>query len=71
MGIVLPLDVLVDRRGRVDAVDHEVELAVVVEIGIRRAVRKAGLLDAPFLALIGERQVAVVPEHMVGYAIAM
>src|SRR2546429_6320630 len=35
MDVVIGLDVLVDRGRRVDVIDHEVELAVVIEICIR------------------------------------
>ena len=66
MGVVLGLDILVDGGGRVDVVDHDVEPAVVIEIGIRRAERKARLIHAPCFGLVGERQVTIVSEDIVG-----
>ena len=59
------LRVFVDRRRRVDVVHDEIELAVVVEIDIGRAVGEARLVNAPRVTHIGEGQVAVVTEHAV------
>ena len=69
-GAVPRLDVLIDRRRRVDVVDDEVEPAVVIEVGIRRAVREAWLPQAPGLGLIPEGEVAVVAEDVVRDTIA-
>src|SRR5437879_433397 len=69
-GVVLMLDVFVDGRVRVDVVDLDVEPAVVIEIGICRAVRKARLVYSPFFGLIGERQITVVPKDIVGQPVA-
>ena len=71
MGVVSWLDIFVDGRGRVDVVDHQVEPAVVIEIGIRRAIGEARLLHSPCFRLVGERQIAVVMEHIVGQAVAV
>ena len=71
MSVVLGLDIFVDGRGRVDVVDHEIEPAVVVEVGVRRAVRKSRLVHSPLFGLAGERQIAVVSEHIVGQPVAV
>ena len=47
MGVVLGLNVFIDERRPVDVVHHEVEPAVVIEVGIGRAVREARRADAP------------------------
>src|SRR5258705_12631524 len=54
------LHILVNGRRRVDVVDDEVETSVIVEIRIRRAVREAGLVEAPCVALVAKGQVAVI-----------
>src|SRR6266550_1896424 len=41
MDVVIGLHVLVNRGRRVDVIDHEIELAVIIEIRIGRAIRKA------------------------------
>ena len=69
MRIVLGCDILIDECGRVDVIHHEIEPAVVVEIGIGRAVRIAGLVHSPCCGLVGERQVPVVPEDVVGHPV--
>ena len=65
MDVVIGLDVLVDRGRRVDVIDHEVELAVVIEIRIGRAIRKAPSIHAPLLGHVRERQVTLVPKQVV------
>ena len=57
---------MIDERRRVDVVHDEVEPAVVVEIGVRGAVREARLIHPPLRALVGKGEVAVVAEEVVG-----
>ena len=71
MGVVLRLDVLVDGRGPVDIVDHQREPAVVVEIGVRRAIREARLVHSPFGRLVGKRQIGIVAEDIIGQPVAV
>ena len=66
MCIVLGLHVFVDECGTVGVVHDEIELAVVIEIGVGRPVRKARLIHSPFFGSVGERQVTLVPEDVVG-----
>ena len=66
MGVVLGLHVLVDEGRSIDVVHHDIELAVVIEIGVRRPVRKARPLHPPCLGAVGERQVTLISEHVVG-----
>ena len=63
------LDVFVNRRGRIDVVHDEIELPVVVQIDVGRAVRVARLCHAPRLAHVVKRQIAVVAKHEIGYAV--
>src|SRR3979411_66405 len=64
MRVVYGLDVMVDEGRCVDVVDHEVEPAVVVEVGVCCAVRVAGLIQAPLTGLVGERQITVVSKYV-------
>src|SRR6266436_5978542 len=65
MDVVIGLDVLVNRGRRVDVIDHEIELAVVIEIRIGRAIRKAPSIHAPWLCHVRERQVTLVLKQVV------
>ena len=71
MCVVFRLDILVDGRRRVDVVDDEIELAVVIEVGVGRAVREARLVQSPVLRHVRERQIPVVPEDVVGHAVTV
>ena len=66
MCVVLGLHVFVDECGTVGVVHDEIEFAVVIEIGVGRPVRKARLVHPPFFGSVGERQVTLVPEDVVG-----
>ena len=57
--------VLVNRGGQVDVVDHQIQVTVVVQIGVGCPVAVGGLGDAPGLTDILEAQVAVVFEEVV------
>ena len=70
MRVVRGLDIVIDERGRVDVVHHEVELAVIIEVGIRRAVREARTAHSPRVCLVGEGKVTRVAEDVVGLIIA-
>ena len=59
-------DVLVDERPCIDVVHDEVQPPVVVQIGVRRAVREARVGQPPGDRLVGEGEVAVVAEDVVG-----
>ena len=62
-----PLDpVLEDEGGPVEIVDHEVQVAVVVQVGVRRPGGVTRDIHPPRHRAIAERQVAVVPEEGVG-----
>ena len=57
--------VLQQRGRRIEVVDHHVEIAIVVEIRHAHALGNGLLIEAPFLAGLGELQVAQVPEGKV------
>jgi hypothetical protein len=61
--------VAVHECGHVGVVDHQVQVAVVVEIGVGRAVGVAGHVQPPVGRLVGEGEVAVVAEGIVGDAL--
>ena len=71
MSVVLGLDIFVDECGRVDVVHHEIELAVVIEIGISGAIRKARLAHPPFFGSIGKCQISLVPEDIVRHLVTV
>src|SRR5687768_18548395 len=58
-------DVLVDKCGRIDVADDEVETAVVVEVRVRGAVRESGTLNPPLSGHVSESQVAGVAEDII------
>ena len=64
--IVLGLDVVINECRRIDVVHHQIELAIAIEVGVRGAVRKARLFQPPLFRLVGECQVAVVAEQVIG-----
>src|SRR5690349_1132488 len=70
MGVVGGLDILVNGRGGVDIVDHEIERAVVVEVGVGGAVGKARMIQSPLSGSVRERQVAVAAEDLAGDLVA-
>ncbi len=58
--------VAINERFVVDVVHHQVEGPVAVEIAVRGAVREVGRGETPGGALVGEREIAVVVERVVG-----
>ena len=58
--------VLENERGSVEVVDHEIQVTVVVEVGVRRPGGVARHVQPPRLRAIAERQVSVVLEDVVG-----
>ncbi len=58
--------IAVDRGRFVDVVHDEIERSVTIEIAVRGAVRGAGRIQTPVAAAIGKRQIALVPERVVG-----
>src|SRR5437763_1802845 len=58
--------VLEDERGPVEVVDHQVQVAVIVEVGVRRPGGVALYVQPPGPRPIAERQVSIVPEDVVG-----
>ena len=65
MRVVSGADVLIDEGRRIDVAHHQIELAVVVEIRVRRSVRETRLIHPPGAGHVGEGQIAVVAEHVV------
>ena len=61
----------IDERFRIDVVDHKVKVPVVVQVCVRRAVRKGGVAQAPVLRLVGERRPRFfpvdIPVDIIGY----
>ena len=64
MCVVAWCDVLVDEGGAVDVVHDEIQPAVVVEIGVCRAVGVSRLPESPLFARVGEGKVAIVAEDV-------
>ena len=64
--IQLACVIAINRGGRVDVVDDEIEGTVVVEVDVRRPVREAGYSDPPRSRDIGKCQVAIVVKQVVG-----
>ena len=58
--------VLEDEGGPVEVVDHEVQVAVVVEVGVGRPGGVARHIQPPRLRPIAERQVSIVLKDVVG-----
>ena len=56
----------VDRSGLAVVVDHEIEVPVGVEVPQRRAEAHAEMIEPPPRALLGEAEVATIPEGVVG-----
>ena len=71
MSVVLGLDIFVDECGRVDVIHDEIELPVVIEVGIGRTVRKARLAHPPFFGSIGKCQISLVPEDIVRHLVTV
>ena len=61
--------VLVDECRRVNVVDHEIELAVVIQIRVGRTIGKSRLVDSPAPAFVGEGHVAVVAEDIARFGV--
>ena len=56
----------VDRCRRVDVVHDEIEVAAVVEIHVRRAIRESRLRQSPRFGHVREFEIALVPESVFG-----
>ncbi len=54
----------VDRRRRVDVVHHQIEVAAIVQIHVRGAVRKTGLRQTPRFGHVREFEIAIVPKRV-------
>src|SRR5205085_8006335 len=61
--------VLIDECRRVNVVDHEIELAVVIQIRVGRTIGKSRLVDSPAPAFVGEGHVAVVAEDIARFGV--
>ena len=64
-GVARRLDVFVDRGGRIDVVDDDIQPAVVVQVRERRAVGESRIVQSPIASAIGECEIAVVAEQVI------
>ena len=69
MGVVARLDIVIDEGRGVDVIHHEIEPAIVIEVGVGGAVRETRTLHPPCSRLVRERQVPVVPKDVAGLGV--
>ena len=58
--------VAIDKGGLVDIIDHQIQIAIVIQIGISGAVAVRRLCDAPVLGFIDKRLSGLVGKNIVG-----